>query len=213
MLEPLNLCYRVENEVVNMTSVSLRHGPVYRKVYNVADLVIPIPQSVKIEERPKQMAKKAEPVIADFDTLIETVTSTIAHDSWDESGGPGSIAAFETNLSLVVSQTENVHQQIAELLEQKMRNRNVQVSTELRIFRLPVEKVDELLPDGLSFRPEKLTDIETFFLFQAFKEIKQAKLVAPKVTTFDGQSLELSLNGDDEKNATFAFRAQVGCIG
>ena len=58
---------------------------------------------------------------ADFDSLIELITSTIQPTTWDEVGGPGSIAEFATNLSLVISQTQEVHEQIADLLEQLRR--------------------------------------------------------------------------------------------
>ena len=47
----------------------------------------------------------AEP---DFDSLIELIRSTVHPITWDEVGGPGSIAHFKTNLSLVISQTQEV---------------------------------------------------------------------------------------------------------
>ena len=50
--------------------------------------------------------------LADFDSLIELITSTIAPDTWDEVGGPGVIEPFPTNLSLAISQTQQVHGQI-----------------------------------------------------------------------------------------------------
>ena len=37
-------------------------------------------------------------VVADFDSLIELITTTIDPDSWDEVGGPGSIAEFATGV-------------------------------------------------------------------------------------------------------------------
>jgi hypothetical protein len=37
-------------------------------------------------------------VIADFDSLIELITTTIDPDSWDDVGGPGSIAEFATGV-------------------------------------------------------------------------------------------------------------------
>ena len=49
--------------------------------------------------------------LADFDTLIELITSTIKPDTWDEVGGPGAIEPFPTNLSLVISQTQDVQLQ------------------------------------------------------------------------------------------------------
>ena len=61
--------------------------------------------------------------MADFQSLIELITSTVQPTTWDEVGGPGSIKEFATNLSLVVSQTQDVHEEIVELLEQLRRCR------------------------------------------------------------------------------------------
>jgi len=72
----------------------------------------------------------------DFDSLIELVTSTIAPQSWAEVGGPGTIAGFENNLSLVVSQTQEVHEALADLLEQLRRLQDLQVTIEVRFITL-----------------------------------------------------------------------------
>jgi general secretion pathway protein D len=73
---------------------------------------------------------------ADFDPIIELITSTISPQSWDDVGGPGSISGFDTNLSLVVSQTQDVHEQIADLLEQLRRLQDLQVTIEVRFITL-----------------------------------------------------------------------------
>jgi general secretion pathway protein D len=73
---------------------------------------------------------------ADFDALIDLITATIAPDTWDTVGGPGSVAEFETNLTLVVSQTQEVHEQIADLLNQLRRLQDLQVTIEVRFITL-----------------------------------------------------------------------------
>jgi general secretion pathway protein D len=75
-------------------------------------------------------------VVADFDSLIDLITTTISPQSWDDVGGPGSIEGFQTNLSLVVSQTQDVHEQIADLLEQLRRLQDLQVTIEVRFITL-----------------------------------------------------------------------------
>ena len=72
----------------------------------------------------------------DFEPLIELITTTIKPQTWDEVGGPGSIQSFSNNLSLVISQTEDVHQAIADLLEQLRRNQDLQVTIEVRFITL-----------------------------------------------------------------------------
>lgn len=55
----------------------------------------------------------------DFDPLIDTITSAIGPDSWDEVGGPAHIKPFYTRhmRALVVSQTYYHHRQIQALLD------------------------------------------------------------------------------------------------
>ncbi len=73
---------------------------------------------------------------ADFDSLIQLITSTIEPTSWDEVGGSGAIEEFRTNLSLVISQTEDVHDQIRDLLQQLRRLQDLQVTIEVRFITL-----------------------------------------------------------------------------
>jgi general secretion pathway protein D len=75
-------------------------------------------------------------VQADFDTLITLVQETISPDSWEEAGGPGRISPFPLNLSLIVSQTQEVHQQLADLLQQLRRLQDLQVTIEVRFITL-----------------------------------------------------------------------------
>jgi general secretion pathway protein D len=82
---------------------------------------------------PGGMGRGTQP---DFDSLTELITSTIAPQSWNEVGGPGAVTGYENNLSLVVSQTQEVHEQIADLLEQLRRLQDLQVTIEVRFITL-----------------------------------------------------------------------------
>jgi len=73
---------------------------------------------------------------ADFDSLIDLITSTIEQESWTDKGGQGSISPFNTNLSLVISQTQEVHEKIADLLQQLRRLQDLQVTIEVRFITL-----------------------------------------------------------------------------
>jgi general secretion pathway protein D len=75
-------------------------------------------------------------VVADFGPLIDLIQTTIAPESWVDVGGPGAIKEFESNLSLVVSQTQDVHEQIADLLQQLRRLQDLQVTIEVRFITL-----------------------------------------------------------------------------
>ncbi len=199
ILEQLHLSYVIQNEVLVITSQQTRDSNLINKVYNVADLVIPIPNftpsynmglpsaiqsayqmqgyggafgSTGGSSMPLTFAANEQPtatsplalgqagmtgsmsggrpaqmmtgpgslgggVQADFDSLIELITSTVQPNSWKEGGvGEGTIAPFETNLSIVVSQTEEVHSNIADLLEQLRRLQDLQVTIEVRFITL-----------------------------------------------------------------------------
>lgn len=197
ILEPLHLTYMIKNEVLKVTSEQLRDGEIEPRVYNVADLVVPIPNFVPTsnmglqglindayEALPNVSRGGSGPVsyvpgqlpmddgvagnpnvlqqpfgtgaggassspmssgpgglggaaAADFDSLIDLIVSTVEHDSWMENGtGEGEIQPFPTNLSLVISQTQRVHEQIADLLEQLRRLQDLQVTIEVRFIRL-----------------------------------------------------------------------------
>ncbi|HWB11182.1 MAG TPA: hypothetical protein VG826_18280 [Pirellulales bacterium] len=202
ILKPVHLSYVVKSEVLMITSEQMRDGEVVKKVYNVADLVTPIPNFVPnqraglagalheaqtnlpnnwsglngdapmpvaasssgaaatavVDPRSMlaQMASAGASSIsgspisqysggpgglgggtqADFESLIELITTTIAPTTWDDVGGPGSIQPFQGNLSLVISQTQEVHEEIADLLEQLRRLQDLQVTIEVRFITL-----------------------------------------------------------------------------
>ncbi len=198
ILDPLHMGFTVKDEVLKVTSISLRDGELQREVYYVADLVIPIPNFLPSNniglqglindalavtsagagglggpgpislagptsapggaQNPNVLAQNFAPsgqigaapgqlttgpgglggaASADFDSLIELITSTIASDTWAENGGgEAEIRPFPTNLSLVVSQTQSVHEEIADLLEQLRRLQDLQVTIEVRFIRL-----------------------------------------------------------------------------
>jgi len=73
---------------------------------------------------------------ADFQSLMELIQQTVQPTTWDANGGPGAIRPFETNLSLVISQTQEVHEEIADLLEQLRRLQDLQVTIEVRFITL-----------------------------------------------------------------------------
>ena len=193
ILSPLHLDYVIQNEVLKITSEQLRDRNVYSKTYNVADLVLPIPNAPDHSQlglpdslargyertnknlaganglRSPQMNVSTDAGVpglasvselpnttlaqttsgnyaragqgggsgqADFESLITLITTTIQPDTWDELGGEGRVAEFETNMSLVVSQTQEVHEEIADLLEQLRRLQDLQVTIEVRFINL-----------------------------------------------------------------------------
>lgn len=73
---------------------------------------------------------------ADFSSLINLIQETVAPTTWNTVGGQGAIQPFDTNLSLVVSQTQEVHEEIVDLLDQLRRLQDLQVTIEVRFISL-----------------------------------------------------------------------------
>ncbi len=235
ILEDKNLTYIIKDEVLKVTSYHLRDGEVYTEVYDVGDLVIPIPNFVPsgqiglasaindalaatrgaslpagidpraVHDGLLQAQKGFGAAVAargdgvedalaqplgglnpgggfsssggsglqgigmgtapnggsgaqpDFDSLIELITSTIKPNSWAELGGPGSIRPYEANLTLIVSQTEQIHEQIADLLGQLRRLQDLQVTLEVRFITLSEEFFERI---GVDFDFEIDDDID-----------------------------------------------------
>jgi type II secretory pathway component GspD/PulD (secretin) len=70
----------------------------------------------------------------DFDSIKHLIVATIEPESWDETGGPGSLHSFESTLSLVIRQTQKVHDEIRDLLQQLRRLQDLQVTVECRFI-------------------------------------------------------------------------------
>ncbi len=66
-----------------------------------------------------QAGRAANPAVPDYGLdLVDLIQRTIAPDSWDVRGGPGSIYYWRPGRALVVRQTTEVHDWLAETLEQ-----------------------------------------------------------------------------------------------
>jgi uncharacterized protein YfaS (alpha-2-macroglobulin family)/TolA-binding protein len=104
MLRELDLTYQTRDESLVITTPEEAEYELTTVVYPVTDLV--------------RFRDSEGKVWSDFDTLIDSTTSTIAPVTWDMVGGPGSIegATFRNTDVLIVSQTQEVHRQIAPLL-------------------------------------------------------------------------------------------------
>ncbi len=74
--------------------------------------------------------------VADFDSLIELIETTVAPETWESLGGPSNMQPYAQNLSLVISTTSEVHDQIVELLESLRRLQNLQITIEVRFITL-----------------------------------------------------------------------------
>ncbi len=73
---------------------------------------------------------------ADFTQLIDLIRNTIDPESWDEGGGAGTITEFRNTNSLVIRNTQAVHDQIQDLLKRLRELQDVQIVIETRFISL-----------------------------------------------------------------------------
>lgn len=60
---------------------------------------------------------------AQLSSLAGEITRNVQPTSWDSAGGPGTVAEYAHQLTLVVSQTERAHDEISTFLEAKRAER------------------------------------------------------------------------------------------
>jgi type II secretory pathway component GspD/PulD (secretin) len=68
------------------------------------------------------------------DLLIKLITGTVAPDSWSDVGGKGTIQYFPIGLALVVNQTQDIQEQVADLLAALRRLQELEVAIEMRMI-------------------------------------------------------------------------------
>jgi general secretion pathway protein D len=120
---------------------------------------------------------------ADFESLIDLITSTVKPPSWETVGGPGSIAKFETNLSIVVSQTQEVHEEITDLLEQLRKLQDLQVTIEVRFITLSDDFFERV---GVNFNFDLASNVDK--KFQVFGQVQPGSTPNYSSNTAVGQS-------------------------
>jgi len=106
MLGQLGLTWTIRSEVLFITSEDAAKGMLVTKVYDVADLV--------------RCRDEKDVPWDDYDSLIDAI-ETIEPDSWQETGaGLGQVACgdFAGAHVLIVSNTRQIHDRIARLLEE-----------------------------------------------------------------------------------------------
>jgi general secretion pathway protein D len=112
---------------------------------------------------------------ADFQSLIDLIQTTVVPDTWEALGGPSTMAPYPQNLSLVISTTSDVHDQIADLLESLRRLQNLQITIEVRFITLADSFAEQI---GVDFNAQ--FDSNT-------NQLPQGEDQGPSVTVgFDG---------------------------
>jgi type II secretory pathway component GspD/PulD (secretin)/tetratricopeptide (TPR) repeat protein len=83
---------------------------------------------------PKGQASTLRPGQTIEDLLINLIQSTVAPDSWSDVGGKGTVKYFPIGLALVVNQTQDIQEQVADLLSALRRLQELEVAIEMRLI-------------------------------------------------------------------------------
>ncbi len=130
MLEEHELTYVIRNEVCMITTIEESEANMDVRIYPVYDLAI------DDMRRPWPFRSR------ELHELKNTMTATVAPDSWDDVGGPGSVSVFSHPTALVVQQTHEVHEQVENMLN------------EIRVARKKEHELDPTMEKATDFENE-----------------------------------------------------------
>jgi type II secretory pathway component GspD/PulD (secretin) len=184
LLHQVHLTYVNQDGVLVITTQANAGGKLVTATYQVADLIMPIPDAVlpatqnindalerSLHPPAPNVAASTTPYVGPYalppngslanapgsavggatvtssgpvvnklptqsteDQLIRLITSTVAPQTWDSMGGPGNINYYPLGMALVVHQTPDIQEQIADLLAALRRLQDQEVSIEMRFI-------------------------------------------------------------------------------
>jgi type II secretory pathway component GspD/PulD (secretin) len=186
LLSGSHLAWTIGDDVLKITTPKRTRGALRTDTYEVADLVIPVPDFGKIgalntpqlpsndithgSQGPTPQTPVAGPLALNQgestgtpsgrnlfsmdsagasqqqarsgpgntteDKLIGLIKSTVSPHSWNDSGGPGTIEYFPLTMSLIINQTPDIQEQVADLLSALRRLQDQEVAVEIRFITL-----------------------------------------------------------------------------
>jgi type II secretory pathway component GspD/PulD (secretin) len=193
ILHDVHLTCAVKDDVLYVTTSKHARGKLTTVTYQVADLVIPIQGSKATEQ----------------DKLIALIQATINPNSWAPVGGAGTVDYFPLGMALVVNQTPDVQEQVAELLAALRRLQDHQVALEVRFVTVSDETL-EAVCKGIEKKQLKPAPgcgdaiQPTWTAFLSDKQVQSALeriqgdtrsnvMQAPKLTVFNGQHAAINV--------------------
>ena len=172
------------------------------KVFEVADLVTPIPNFVVPEfaagaqpagrpRTPSPAERFRNPTAGErADELVRLLTGLVRPFSWQANGGAGVVEYFDLGSALVVKNTPEAVAEVEEVIKALRRLQDVSIATELRLVSVPAGFAAE---HGL--KPGAVLDDDA-----VRKALEAAQghahcnvMQAPKLTTFNGQVATVSV--------------------
>jgi hypothetical protein len=223
LVKQVRLSYVIKDEVLQITTEEHAKGPPKMVTYPVADLVTPIGGG-DCELAPflcrmcPDLAGKHAPGRTAEDVLIRLITTTIEPKSWSEVGGKGTIQYFPLGLALVINQTQDVQEQIADLLTALRRTQayeDREYTVKSQVFqKVPGDEISTQFPtvtlvrgqpitikvcDDVNIRDGSIYDFAGNFFFGRFPKgepetVSAGASLRLKLTAAEGGRLRLDAN-------------------
>ncbi|MBX9627325.1 MAG: hypothetical protein K2X82_26215 [Gemmataceae bacterium] len=172
--------------VVMLAAAGRADDKLVSRVFEVADLVIPIPDFAPPGNKAPSPAERFKQPTADerAEQFVRQVITVVRPASWQANGGAGEIEYFDLGHALVVKNTPEVVAEVEAYLKGLRRLQDVSVVTELRLVGVaPGFAAEHGLTPGAV-----LSDKQAAAVLEAAQgDARCNVLQAPKLTTFDGQ--------------------------
>jgi type II secretory pathway component GspD/PulD (secretin) len=104
--------------------------------------------------QPQPQVTKSGPTGTTEEKLMNLIKSTVAPNSWSDTGGPGTLDYFPLSMSLVINQTPDIQEQVFDLLQALRRLQDQQVAVEIRFITLEDNFFERI---GVNFNMNILT--------------------------------------------------------
>lgn len=173
VMRELDLTFVIRDDALVITTPEEAESELLTRIYPVADLVF-----VVGDDDDDFLAGNHSPwAEADYDSLIDLITTTVRPTAWDSVGGPGNIDAYRG--CLVFSQTEEVFQEIDTLLAglRKLAAQHRQFPR--RVLKKPTS-IDEVLHPRVAGHRARLVEEVGMIGFQKTSLEDVADLIAEK---------------------------------
>lgn len=163
LLGELELTYTIRDESLSITTPEQADSALLVRVYPVADFAVPAPPSLIVPEPYSR-----------YSVLLRLLAECVAPQTWEEVGGAGSALVYEPWGVLVVTQTQQVHEELELLLAALRKTRAVSATAGAAAEDATQAAVPIVVQQGQKRIEQALDSVVTF----DFNEAPLAEVVA-----------------------------------
>lgn len=186
LLKPIRLTWIVEDGAVKITTESKSMGAPIRRTYKVGDIV-DLPPMVEGQAPRKDVGEE----------LMALIKNTVAKNSWEDMGSTGAIQYFPAEKKLVVTQNQEVQEELQLLLATLRKLQNPLVNVEVQFAHAPQGCWEDFVKwDGRRRDVENkprfvVAKQDDAYWFVEARRSDKALASPPNLNLFEGQSVRL----------------------